>query len=398
MNPATPEKAPARKRMLSTKVERFTESVIREMTRLALRHGAVNLAQGFPDFPAPAEIKQAAQEAIAADLNQYAITWGAKPLRDAIVEKFERTQGVAVDPESEITVCCGSTEAMMAAMMAIINPGDEVVIFEPFYENYGPDAILSGATPRFVKLRPPGWDFDRDALAAAFGPATKAIILNTPNNPTGKVFRRAELEFIRDLCVRWKAFAITDEIYEHIIYEGAQHISLARLEGMRERTITINGLSKSYAVTGWRVGWCIAAPEVTAAIRKVHDFLTVGAAAPLQQAGALALRLPESYYQQLAADYGVRRNRMLAILEQAGFRCFKPDGAYYIMTDISAFGSPDDMSFANYLVQEIGVAAVPGSSFYDNPADGSRQIRFTFCKTERTLAAAAERLAKLRRV
>jgi aminotransferase len=398
MNPATPEKAPARKRMLSTKVERFTESVIREMTRLALRHGAVNLAQGFPDFPAPAEIKQAAQEAIAADLNQYAITWGAKPLRDAIVEKFERTQGVAVDPESEITVCCGSTEAMMAAMMAIINPGDEVVIFEPFYENYGPDAILSGATPRFVKLRPPGWDFDRDALAAAFGPATKAIILNTPNNPTGKVFRRAELEFIRDLCVRWNAFAITDEIYEHIIYEGAQHISLARLEGMRERTITINGLSKSYAVTGWRVGWCIAAPEVTAAIRKVHDFLTVGAAAPLQQAGALALRLPESYYQQLAADYGVRRNRMLAILEQAGFRCFKPDGAYYIMTDISAFGSPDDMSFANYLVQEIGVAAVPGSSFYDNPADGSRQIRFTFCKTERTLAAAAERLAKLRRV
>ena len=398
MNPATPEKAPARKRMLSSKVGRFTESVIREMTRLALRHDAVNLAQGFPDFPAPAGIKQAAQEAIAADLNQYAITWGAKPLRDAIAEKFARAQGVAVDPESEITVCCGSTEAMMAALMAVINPGDEVVIFEPFYENYGPDAILSGATPRFVKLRPPSWDFDRDALAAAFGPDTKAIILNTPNNPTGKVFRREELEFIRDLCVRWNAFAITDEIYEHIIYEGAQHISIARLDGMRERTITINGLSKSYAVTGWRVGWCIAAREVTAAIRKVHDFLTVGAAAPLQQAGAVALRLPESYYQQLAADYGVRRNRMLAILEQAGFRCFKPDGAYYIMTDISAFGFPDDMSFANYLVQEIGVAAVPGSSFYDNPADGSRQVRFTFCKTERTLAHAAERLAKLRRV
>ena len=397
MNPATPEKAPARKRMLSSKAERFTESVIREMTRLALRHGAVNLAQGFPDFPAPAEIKRAAQEAIAADLNQYAITWGAKPLRDAIAEKFARTQGVAVDPESEITVCCGSTEAMMAAMMAVINPGDEVVIFEPFYENYGPDAILSGAVPRFVKLRPPDWGFDRDALAAAFGPETKAIILNTPNNPTGKMFRRDELEFIRDLCVRWNAFAITDEIYEHIIYDGAQHISIARLDGMRERTITINGLSKSYAVTGWRVGWCIAAPEVTAAIRKVHDFLTVGAAAPLQQAGAVALRLPESYYQQLAADYGARRNRMLAILEQAGFRCFKPDGAYYVMTDISAFRFPDDMSFANYLVQEIGVAAVPGSSFYDNPADGSRQVRFTFCKTERTLAAAAERLAKLRR-
>ncbi len=382
--------------MLSAKAERFTESVIREMTRLALQHGAVNLAQGFPDFPAPAEIKQAAQDAIAADINQYAITWGAKPLRDAIAEKFARTQGVAIDPEREITVCCGSTEAMMAAMMAVINPGDEVVIFEPFYENYGPDAILSGAAPSFVKLRPPDWRFDRDELAAAFGPGTKAIILNTPNNPTGKVFERAELEFIRDLCVRWNAFAITDEIYEHILYDGAQHISMASLDGMRDRTITINGMSKTYGVTGWRVGWAIAAPETTAAIRKVHDFLTVGAAAPLQHAGALALRLPDGYYRKLAADYLARRDRTLAILEQAGFRCFRPAGAYYIMTEVSAFGFPDDVAFARHLVEKIGVAVVPGSSFYNNPADGSRQVRFTFCKMDKTLAAAAERLALLR--
>jgi aminotransferase len=382
---------------LSTKASRFTESVIREMTRLALEHSAINLSQGFPNFPAPAEIKRAAQEAIAADINQYAITWGAKSLRDAVAEKFARTQGVAVDPEREITVCCGSTEAMMSAMMAVINPGDEVVIFEPFYENYGPDAILSGAAPRFVKLRPPEWGFDPQELARAFGPATKAIILNTPNNPTGKVFGREELEFVRDLCVRHDVFAITDEIYEHILYDGARHISIATLDGMRDRTITINGMSKTYSVTGWRVGWAIAAPEVTGAIRKVHDFLTVGAAAPLQEAGAVALRLPESYYQKLAADYRARRDLLLGILEQVGFRCFKPQGAYYIMTDISAFGFPDDLSFARYLVEKIGVASVPGSSFYNDPADGRQQVRFTFCKTQETLAEAARRLGKLRR-
>ena len=366
------------------------------MTRLALKHNAVNLSQGFPDFPAPAEIKSAAQQAIAADINQYAITWGAKKFRDAIAEKFQRTQGVTVEPEREITVCCGSTEAMMSAMMAIINPGDEVVVFEPFYENYGPDAILSGATPRFVKLRPPDWTFDPEELAAAFGPATKAIILNTPNNPTGKVFERRELEAIRDLCVRWNAFAITDEIYEHMLYDGATHISIASVEGMRERTITINALSKTYSVTGWRVGWAIASSEVTAAIRKVHDFLTVGAAAPLQDAGAVALRFPQSYYDTLAREYAQRRERLLGILAGAGFRCFKPRGAYYIMTDISAFGFPDDVAFAKYLVSEIGVAAVPGSSFYRNPADGRTHLRFTFCKTEKTFQAAAERLSKLR--
>jgi aspartate/methionine/tyrosine aminotransferase len=398
------------RRMLSAKAEQFTESVIREMTRLAMKHGAVNLSQGFPDFAAPAEIKEAARQAISDDINQYAITWGAKPLRDAIVDKFERTQGIRVDPEREITICCGSTEAMMSTMMAIINPGDEIVVFEPFYENYGPDAILSGATPRFVKMRPPAnvnsvWTYDEKELAAAFGPKTKAIILNTPNNPTGKVFTRAELEFIGDLCVRWRAFCITDEIYEHILYDGAEHISMARIDGMRERTIVINGMSKTYSVTGWRVGWAIAPPEPTAAIRKVHDFLTVGAAAPLQQAGAVALRSPQSYYDKLATSYAERRARLLRILEQAGFTVFLPRGAYYIMTDISRFAEPDtvrfpaetkDVSFAKFLVEEIGVAVVPGSSFYNDPHDGASQVRFTFCKKEATLAAAEQRLSKLK--
>jgi aminotransferase len=383
------------RRMLSAKVEHFTESVIREMTRLALQHDAVNLAQGFPDFPAAPEIKEAARAAIAADDNQYAITWGAKPLRDALVEKFARTQGVTVDPEREITVTCGSTEAMMCVMMALINPGDEAVIFEPFYENYGPDVILSGAQPRFVPLRPPDWSFDRDELAAAFGPRTKAIIVNTPNNPTGKVFTREELEFIRDLCVRWDAFAITDEIYEHILYDGARHISMASLEGMRDRAITVNGMSKTYTVTGWRVGWAIAPPGPTQAIRKVHDFLTVGAAAPLQAAGAVALRLPDSYYARLAEKYLSKRDLMLGILEAAGFSCFKPRGAYYIMTDISRFGASEDVTFARELIETVGVAVVPGSSFYNDPATGAQQVRFAFCKTDETLRAAGQRLSRL---
>jgi aminotransferase len=379
---------------LSDKAERFTESVIREMTRLAIAHGAINLAQGFPDFSAPEEIKEAARRAITDNVNQYAITWGARNFREAIAEKFERTQGVHADPEREITVCCGATEAMMASLMAVINPGDEVVVFEPFYENYGPDAILSGATPKLVKLRPPDWSFDKDELAAAFGPATKAIILNTPNNPTGKVFRRDELEFIRDLCVRANALVITDEIYEHMLYDGAVHLSPAGIEGLRDRTITINALSKTYSVTGWRVGWAIAPPAITSAIRKVHDFLTVGAAAPLQQAGAVGLGFADDYYRKLGEQYLERRNRMLGILEQAGFRCFRPSGAYYIMTDISGFGFPDDVAFARYLVARdgMGVAAVPGSSFFANPIDGSQMIRFAFCKTENTLVEAARRL------
>src|SRR6202521_3303540 len=389
------------KHFLSDKVEHFTESVIREMTRQAMLHGAVNLAQGFPDFPAPAEIKRAAQEAIAADVNQYAITWGAKSLRNAIARQMQEWQGIEVGPETQITVCCGSTEAMISTLLAVCNKGDEVVIFERFYENYGPDSVLSGAKPVFVKLRPPTtadgeWTFDERELRAAFHHQTKAIIVNTPNNPTGKVFTRGELELIRDLCVEFNVLAITDEIYEHILYDGEKHISMAALDGMRDRTITINGLSKTYSVTGWRVGWAIAPPEASVPIRKVHDFLTVGAAAPLQQAGAGALELPPSYYQKLAETYLVKRDRMLAILTDAGFRCFKPAGAYYIMTDISGFNYPDDMSFSKYLVEKIGVAVVPGSSFYDDPAMGARQVRFTFCKKESTLSACAEKLSKLR--
>lgn len=390
------------KHFSSDKVERFTESVIREMTRQAMLHGAINLAQGFPDFPAPEEIKRAAQEAISADLNQYAITWGAKNLRNAIARKTAEWQGIAVDPEKEVTVCCGSTEAMISTLMAVSNPGDEVVIFEPFYENYGPDAILSGAKPRFVRLRPPAtpddeWIFDERELRSAFHNHTKAIILNTPNNPTGKVFTREELELIRDLCVEFNVLAITDEIYEHIIYDGARHISIASLDGMRERTVTINGLSKTYSVTGWRVGWTLAPEPITAAIRKVHDFLTVGAPAPLQEAGAIALDLPPSYYQRLAENYRTRRDHLMPALVQAGFRCYRPRGAYYVMTDISGFGFPDDNRFTEHLVRNVGVAAVPGSSFYNLPADGARQVRFAFCKRDQTLDEAARRLKKLGR-
>ena len=396
------ELAQQRKHFLSDKVSHFTESVIREMTRQAMLHGAINLAQGFPDFPAPAEIKKAAQEAIGADVNQYAITWGAKSLRGAIATQMQNAHGVAVDPEKQVTVCCGSTEAMISTLLAICNAGDEVIIFEPYYENYGPDSILSGAKPRFVKLRPPKerggeWNFDERELRAAFQKHTKAIIVNTPNNPTGKVFTRAELELIRDLCVEFDVLAITDEIYEHILYDGTKHIPMASLPGMEERTITINGMSKTYSVTGWRVGWTIAPPRIADAIRKVHDFLTVGAPAPLQEAGASALSLPESYYTRLAEGYRRRRDRLVPALEQAGFRCFLPRGAYYVMTDIRAFNFPDDVAFTRYLVSEIGVAAVPGSSFYRDPKDGAHQVRFAFCKRDETLDEAAKRLSKLRR-
>ena len=388
------------KRLVSEKAGLFTESVIREMTRQAMMHGAINLAQGFPDFPAPEEIKRAAQDAIAADINQYAITWGAKPLRDSIARQMKLWQGIDVDPETNVTVCCGSTEAMIASLMAITNPGDEVVVFEPFYENYGPDAILSGATPRFVRLHPPDsasdtWHYDPQELRAAFHPNTKAIIVNTPNNPTGKVFTQEELEFIRDLCVEFDAIAITDEIYEHILYDGTKHISMAALDGMRDRTITINGMSKTYSVTGWRVGWAVAPAQLTSAIRKVHDFLTVGAAAPLQAAGAVALALPQEYYAKLSAGYKARRDRMLPVLRAAGFEVFVPRGAYYIMTGISNFGFADDVKFAQYLVKDIGVATVPGSSFYSDSKSGSQQVRFAFCKRDKTLDAAAEKLRKL---
>jgi len=384
----------------SQKAARFTESVIREMTRLANAHGAVNLSQGFPDFPAPDAIKEAACEAIRADINQYAVTWGAKPLRDAIAADVTRRYGLDVQADAQVTVCCGSTEAMMATMLAIVDPGDEVIVFEPFYENYGPDAILSGATPRFVRLREPAgggdWTFDPDELAAAFSNRTRAIIINTPNNPTGKVFTRDELEIIAKLCEHWGAIAVTDEIYEHILYDGAVHVPMASLDGMADRTVTINSVSKTFSVTGWRVGWTIAPADITGAIRKVHDFLTVGAAAPLQAAAAAALAMPGQYYRDLASSYRAKRDRLMGILKDTGFACYEPRGAYYIMTDIGGFGFADDVAFARHLVTEIGVAAVPGSSFYGDPASGRTKLRFCFCKKDETLSAGAERLRRLR--
>jgi aspartate/methionine/tyrosine aminotransferase len=360
-----------------------------------MEKGAVNLAQGFPDFSAPEDIKRAAEEAIAADFNQYAITWGAKPFRDAIVAKYRKWYGLDYDPEREITVCCGSTEGMIASMLATTNSGDEVIVFEPYYENYGPDTFLCGAERKLVSLRPPDWTFDPDELRRAFSPKTKAIILNSPNNPTGRVFSRAELQVIADLCQEFDALAITDEIYEHILYDSASHIPITTLPGMRERSILVNSMSKTYSVTGWRVGWVLAAPDLTDSIRKVHDFLTVGAAAPLQQAGVHALNMPDSYYQKVAREYQGRRDMLLSILRGAGFRCFRPEGAYYIMTDISDFGFADDYAFVRHMIERAGVAAVPGSSFYSDSNHGTTLIRFCFCKKYETLEEARSRLTRI---
>ena len=380
---------------ISRKAASFTESVIREMTRLAIANEAVNLAQGFPDFPAPRELKEAAKPAIDADLNQYAITWGARDFRQAIAGKTTRFYPAwSVDPETDVTVVCGATEGMIAAMMAIVDPGDEVIVFEPFYENYGPDAILSGAIPRYVTLHEPDWSIDADELRAAFGPKTRGLVLNSPHNPTGKVFTRAELELIAELCVEHDVVAFTDDIYEHIVYAG-EHLPLATLPGMAERTVAINSLSKTYSVTGWRVGWIVAPAPLTAGIRKVHDFLTVGAAAPLQAAGTVALQLPDAYYADLATAYRQRRDTLLAALEGTGLQPFTPDGAYYVMTDIGAVTDEDDVTFARRLVRDPGVAAVPGSSFYSRPELGRSKIRFAFPKRAETLSEAASRLRGL---
>jgi aminotransferase len=337
-------------------------------------------------------------EAIAADHNQYAITWGVKPFRDAIAEKTKWFLGLDIDPETEITVTCGSTEGMIAAMMATVDPGDEVVVFEPFYENYAPDAILSDARPRHVPLyrTDDGFEFDRDELRAAFNERTKAIIICNPNNPTGKVYTRQELEFIADLCKEFDALCFTDEIYEHILY-GPEHVSMATLPGMRERTVVVNSMSKTYSVTGWRVGWCIAPPDITLAIRKVHDFLTVGAANALQHAGAYALSLPADYYASLHGLYQGKRDFIVPVLQNAGFKCDSPQGAYYVMADISEFGFENDIEFTKHLIREVGVAVVPGSSFYHDPKMGSQMVRFCFCKKDETLEAAAERLNRLSR-
>jgi aminotransferase len=385
-------------RRISRKAESFTESVIREMNRVAVAHGAVSLAQGFPDFACPPELKRAVAEAVDADINQYAITWGSKPLRDAIAETTPRHfPGFGeIDPETQVTVTCGATEAMIAAMLGLLDPGDEVVIFEPFYENYGPDAILSDAVPRYVTLHEPDWSIDPDELRAAFGPRTRGLVLNSPHNPTGKVFTRDELELIASLCVEHDVIAFTDDIYEHLVYEG-QHIPLATLPGMAERTVSIHSMSKTYSVTGWRIGWTIAAPDLSVGIRRVHDFLTVGAAAPLQAAAVTALHLPDAYYADLVAGYRERLDVLVPALRAAGFRVHEPRGAYYVMTDIRDLVEPGetDVTFAHRLIRDPGVAAVPGSSFFSRPELGVTKLRFAFPKRLETLQAAAERLARL---
>ena len=378
----------------SKKATQFTESVIREMTRLAHEFDAVNLSQGFPDFATHQVLKDAACAAIQGDINQYPITWGAENLRQAISRDFSKRYGVKVD-ETNVTVCCGSTEAMLSTLLAVLDPGDEVVIFEPYYENYGPDSIISGAVPRFVRLREPDWTFDPAELEAAFNNHTRAIIINSPNNPTGKVFTREELEAIAKLCLKWDVLAITDEIYEHIIYDGHKHVPMASIAGMPDRTVTINGLSKTFSVTGWRVGWAIAPTDLAGPIRKMHDFLTVGATAPLQEAGVAALAMPESYYTEMAAGYAKRRKLMCDILERHGFRFKPPQGAYYVMTDIEHFGFDSDIEFATYLVKDVGVAVVPGSSFFNDRKAGRNKVRFVYSKRDETLREADKRMAKL---
>ncbi|MDP9405837.1 MAG: aminotransferase class I/II-fold pyridoxal phosphate-dependent enzyme [Actinomycetota bacterium] len=385
----------------SRKAAQFTESVIREMTRLAALHSTpqrpvVNLAQGFPDFAAPSAVKEAARQAIADDVNQYAVTWGAPAFREALAGKYARHYGWTVDPDTELTVTCGATEGMIASLLAVIDPGDEVVVFEPFYENYGPDAVLSGAVPSYVALdAADGFTLDVDRLRAAVTPRTRGIVVNSPNNPTGKVFTTAELEAIRDVCVEHDLVAFTDEIYEHIVYDGATHTPLALIDGMAERTCTVNALSKTYSVTGWRVGWVVAPADLTGAVRKVHDFLTVGAAAPLQAAGAVAAGLDDDYYAGLGAFYRERRDYLVGVLRDVGLEPVVPRGAYYTMVDCSPFAA-SDVEFAKRLVTELGVACVPGSSFYSNPALGAGTVRFAFCKQRSTLEAAAERLDGLR--
>ncbi len=382
---------------IAQRVRFFTESIIREMTRVANRHGAINLGQGMPDFDPPEAVKEAACRAIRDGVNQYAITWGAPALREAIAVKARSFNGIECDPDTQITVCCGATECMMATMLAVIDPGDEVVIFQPFYENYGPDALLTGATPVWVKLHPPHWRFDPDELRRAFSPRTKAVIVNSPNNPTGRVFTREELTQIADLCQEFNAFALSDEIYEYMRYVETPHVSIATLPGMADRTVTISGLSKTFSMTGWRLGYCIAPPAVTDGIRKAHDFLTVGAPHPLQVAGAVALALPQSYYDKLCADYRRRRDIFLPYLRDAGFEFEAPEGAYYVMTDIGGFGTAlDDTQFVRAMIPAVKVSAVPGSSFYSDKEQGRTKVRFMFAKREETLHQAGERLLQLR--
>jgi len=373
----------------------FTESVIREMTRIASLHNAVNLAQGFPDFPMPDLLKEAACTAIHGDINQYAVTWGTPVLRQAIAEKYRRWYNMEVDPDRNVTVTCGATEAMASVFMALMNPGDEVIVIEPFYENYGPDAILAGATPVFVPMDRPNWTLDPEKLRKAFTSRTKAIIVNTPHNPTGRVFTRDEMTLIADLCVEHDVWAITDAPYEHMVYAGHHH-EIATWPGMRERTITISSLSKTYSATGWRIGWIIAPPEQTGPIRKIHDFLTVGAPAPLQTAAAVGFAFDAEYYNHFTNEYKSRREFMTRVLRDQGFEFATPEGAYYIFADFSKISDLDDVTFAKWLAAEVGVATVPGSSFYSKKEDGRTFTRFAFCKKQETLNDAAERLSRIK--
>ena len=386
--------------MISQRVQGFTESVIREMTRVVAQLGGVNLAQGMPNFPPPPELIEAAHRALDGDFHQYAITWGAQNLRQAIAEKYRAFYAMDVDPERHVTVCCGSTETMLSTLLAVLNPGDEVIIFEPFYENYGPGCIISGAQPVFVPLEPPEFTFDPDRLRRAVSPRTRAIVFNSPNNPSGKVFTRAELQMIADVCLQHNLLAITDEIYEHIVFDGLGHTPIATLPGMAERTITISGISKSYSVTGWRIGYAVAAEAISVGIRRAHDFVTVGAPAPLQEAAVTALRMPRDYYVRLREAYQARRDLLWGYVERAGFVAWKPRGAYYILTDVARFmkaaGIADDHAFAMFLIKEVGVATVPGSSFYAHTELGRTKIRFCFPKTDDMLREAGERLQKLR--
>lgn len=372
----------------------FTESVIREMTRIANQHEAINLAQGFPDFPMPEPMKEAACAAINGDINQYAVTWGSAALRIAIAEKYRRWYNMDVNKDTDVTVTCGATEAMAAVFMALVDPGDEVIVLEPFYENYGPDVILAGAAPVFVPLERPDWTLDLDRLKKAFNKKTKAIVLNTPHNPTGRVFTRAEMTAIAELCQKYDAWAITDEPYEHIRYAGEHHV-MATLPGMRERTITISSLSKTFSCTGWRLGYAVAPAKQTAAIRKVHDFLTVGAPAPLQAAGAIGFAFDADYFNHLAQDYKARFNLLAPVLREVGFQFANPEGAYYLFADFSKISKKGDVEFAKWMIEAVGVATVPGSSFYDKKKDGRKFVRFAFCKKFETMKRAADRLAEL---
>lgn len=386
------------KELTSARANLFTESLIREMTRVNDMHQGINLAQGFPDFDPPKPVIEAAKLALEQGYNQYAITWGSPRLRKAIAEKFAQYNGLTPDPDKHVTVTCGSTEAMMATMLATVNPGEEVIIFEPFYENYGPDTLLAGARPIYIALHRVGdsFNFDPEELKKAFSNKTKAIVINTPHNPTGKVYSREELQLIADLCLEFDAIAISDEPYEHILYDGATHHSIAALKGMASRSITVNSVSKTYSATGWRVGWAIVLNEaISTGIRRVHDFLTVGAAAPLQEAAAVALRLPPTYYQKLARDYQARRDLMVSILDEFDLSYVTPQGAYYVMIEYPSCGYDDDLRFSHFLSKDIGVTPVPGRAFYHSPELGKRYIRFAFPKKLATLEAVRTRLSKL---